>query len=356
MSTASLGTVLLVLGAGSLLSMQLSGVAIDRVGSGRFAFAGAAGMAVAVLLPLLASNFWQFAASAFVFGGAIGCTEVAMNSAAVDTERAYGRPIMSAFHGVFSVGNVVGAAVAAVGYGVGASVVAATASAVALCAVIVTAAAFVLLRSPYLRPDGTGEVTVIAAEDSARLPIRPVAVLGTLTFLLLLCEGSAMDWSSLHAQQHLGSDSTGGALAFGAFVGAMTVGRFCSDTVVERIGTVNVVRWGTAVAAAGILVVYVAPSLPVVSLGWILFGLGLSGTVPQVLTAAGNISDASGRALSRVVGIGYLAILAGPGLIGWIADATSLHTALLLPLGAVIVCCVAAGAVSRSPFGTDPSR
>jgi MFS family permease len=175
-----------------------------------------------------------------------------------------------------------------------------------------------------------------------------VLVLGVLAFLLLLSEGSAMDWSSLHAQQHLGTSPTMGALAFGTFVTAMTVGRFSVDRVAQHIGSARVLRWGAAAAAVGIIVVTLSPVLPLTLLGWIMFGLGLSGGVPQVLSAAGNVSGASGRALSRVVGLGYVAILAGPAVIGWLAEVTSLNTAFVVPLCAVLTCALAAGAVTSS--------
>jgi hypothetical protein len=82
--------------------------------------------------------------------------------------------------------------------------------------------------------------------------------------------------------------------------------------------------------------------------GWAILGLGLCGGVPQVFTAAGNLPGGSGKALSRVVGTGYVAILAGPGVIGWLADQLSLNTALLLPLCGVFVCACAAAAVAPS--------
>ena len=155
-----------------------------------------------------------------------------------------------------------------------------------------------------------------------------------------------MDWASVHAQHHLDAAPALGTLAFGAFVTAMTVSRFAVDRISQRVGPVAVVRYGCLLAACGIVTVIAAPNLAVAVLGWILFGLGLSGGVPSVFTAAGNLDSASGRVLSRVVGVGYLAILAGPAVIGWLGEATSLNAAFAIPLCAVLACAAAASTVA----------
>jgi hypothetical protein len=95
-----------------------------------------------------------------------------------------------------------------------------------------------------------------------------------------------------------------------------------------------------------------SPALPLTLLGWATAGLGIAGGVPQVFTAAGNSGAAPGRTLSQVVGIGYLAILAGPSVIGWLAAVVSLNTAFVVPLCAVLICAAMAGAV-RDPRRVD---
>jgi MFS family permease len=122
--------------------------------------------------------------------------------------------------------------------------------------------------------------------------------------------------------------------------------RFSIDRVVERVGPVRVVRWCAVTAVAGFAIVMASPWLPLTLVGWVVVGLGLSGGVPQVFTAAGNVGGGSGRALSRVVGTGYVAILAGPGVIGWLADRITLNTAFALPLAGVLVCAGMAAAVT----------
>lgn len=359
MSTSMVGVVLLVLGAGSLAGMQLSGVLIDRYGAEVVAVAGAGAMAVLLAVPLLATSVAHAMAGAFIFGTAAGNADVAMNAAAVQVERDYGRPIMSAFHAVFSIGTVVGSLIGAAGFALGVGVLMTAVTVTGVCLVIDGLAALGF-RGRFSRPErssrGAGGQPAAGPATPVRGRRKRVLVLGALAFLLLLAEGSAMDWASLHAQQHLGASPSLGALAVGAFLVAMTVCRFVSDRIAHSAGPMRVLRFGSMLAAVGILVVNLAPSMPVVAVGWVLFGLGLAGGIPQVFTAAGNVDgDTAGRSLSRVVGLGYVAILAGPAVIGWLVQSSGWHGAWLLPFAAVVFCAVAAPVVSsdRTAVGTD---
>jgi MFS family permease len=103
------------------------------------------------------------------------------------------------------------------------------------------------------------------------------------------------------------------------------------------------------VAAMGMLVVIVSTSVPLLICGWIIVGLGLAVGVPQVFTAAGNVSArGAGRDLSRVVGVGYLAIMAGPSITGWLIELVSWTGAFLVPMVALLVCALTASVVGAS--------
>lgn len=357
-SAGTLGTLLLLLGAGALSGMQFCGPLINRWGAARIAFIGALGMSLTLALPLNAPTAPLLAGSLFVFGVATGITDVAMNARAVTVEQEVGRPIMSAFHAVFSVGSVVGslvgAATLATGWGM-------PSTAAVMCGSCVLAMIVVTPNLLAAKVDSTASVAEPAApvkpgQSEPPSKRRRLVLLGALAFLLLLTEGSAMDWSSLHAQEHLGVSKAFGALAFAAFVTAMTVGRFTADRITARKGPVWVVRYGGAVAAIGLAIVVASPTLPVTMVGWVVFGLGLSGTLPQVFSAAGNVEGATGTDFSRVVGCGYVALLGGPAVIGWLAELTSLNLALLLPLVAAAAAALGAGAVAGREARPDTAE
>lgn len=347
MTTAMVGTVLLISGVGALAGMQVCGVLLDRLSVSSVTLAAGVAMAVSVLVPLSATTTAEAVGGALLFGVATGSADVSMNSAAVGVERACGRPIMASFHAVFSLGSVAGSLLATSAFALHLPTRPATA-AVSVLVVAVLAGISRWLTGFSFRvgddggPNGDPSATTPVRKQVSR---RRVVVLGVLAFLLLLSEGGAMDWSSLHAQQHFVAQPALGSLAFGCFVTAMTVGRLCVDGIAAQIGPVAVVRWGCALAAVGIGTVIVAPVIPVAFVGWLLFGLGLAGGIPQVFTAAGNAGEGSGQVLARVVGMGYVAMMAGPALIGWLAQLSSLNAALLLPLGATAICGLAAAAV-----------
>ncbi|MEH3143622.1 MAG: MFS transporter [Mycobacterium kyogaense] len=342
-SASSMGTLLVVLGVGALVGMQLSGRAVDALGSGRVAVAGGVAMSLALVPPLVSSTWWPVTIGALTLGLAIGVSEVGMNASAVRVEQDYGRPIMASFHGMFSVGTVAGAALSAAAFALGVGVRTTAVLVAVLALTLCGAAASVLARRPPSSQSTVHDAEPQAPDAVATTPRRRIAVYGVMAFLLLLTEGVAMDWSSLHAQQHLGGSAGAGAAALASFVAAMTVGRFTVDRVAARVGPVAVVRWGGLLCSVGLVAVMASPLLPLTCLGWLLLGLGLSGCVPQVFTATGNTPGASARALSRVVGAGYLAVLAGPAIIGWVADAVTLNNAMVIPIVAVLVCVCAAG-------------
>ena len=345
MSNAVTGTVLLILGIGSLVGMQISGVAISRWGTERVAVMAGVALAVSIMVPLAATTIGQAAVGAFVLGTSAGCADVGMNAAAVDVERDYGRPIMAAFHAVFSIGTVIGSLLGSAGFALQLTTLTTTSTVASICLMTV-GAAFTGFRGYRVRRElDSEEMPALPAQVDRRLRLR-VLLLGMLAFLLLLSEGSAMDWSSLHAREHLGASAPSAALAIGSFVVAMTVARFAADRVAQAVGPVWVLRGGSILAAAGILAVIMAPNLPVALAGWALFGLGLAGGLPQVLTAAGNLGGGSARTLSRVVGVGYVAILGGPALIGWLVELVSWQGAFLVPLCSVVICAAAARLVA----------
>ncbi|WP_368773893.1 MFS transporter, partial [Streptomyces sp. WAC07061] len=192
-----------------------------------------------------------------------------------------------------------------------------------------------------------------AAARPARRASPRVRTLAVLAFLLMLCEGVANDWSALHLEDSLGAPAATAALAYGAFATAMTAGRFLADRVAARTGPVAVLRYGAALAAAGLALAVAAPGVPAALAGWTLFGAGLSGCVPQLFSAAGHTDpEAAGANVARVAGLGYLGMLAGPAVIGPLTRLVPLGPALLLPVACCAFAALAAGALRPQ----DPGR
>ncbi|GAA3462766.1 MFS transporter [Saccharothrix longispora] len=341
-SHSTLGGLLLVLGAAAFAGMQVAGPLADRVGQRKLLPAAGVLLGVALFFPGLADSWWTLGLALVCFGFGNGTIDVAMNSHAVVVERAYPRPIMASFHAMWSIGGAFAALVGAATLGADVPT-AVTLSACGAFTIVVS-----LLTGRFLldgRPE-PGEAASAAA-PTARPSTKLVWLLGAIAFAMMLAEGVANDWAALHAEDVLGTSTSAAAFAYGSFAVAMTVGRFATDRVSALIGPVAIVRYGAALAAFGLALVVVVPSLPVALLGWALFGLGLSGSVPQLFSAAGNLDQrSSGALMARVVGLGYVGLLAGPALIGGLAHWIPLNVAFIVPVALCLVAVVFAGVLA----------
>lgn len=348
-SHATLGWLLLVLAGGALIGMQIAGPLADRWGSRRLTVSAGLLISAAMVGPALATDAAGLAVALAVFGFGNGALDVSMNSQAVHAERAYGRPIMSAFHALFSVGGVAGSLLGAATLAAGWAPLTSLTSAAVIGLVTVAACGPLLLR--HVVHEHEPDRPVAAARPGS----RTVLTLGAVAFALFLAEGAANDWSTLQVMEHLGASDATAALAFGAFAVMMTVGRFTADRVSAAFGAFAVVRYGTLIAVAGLAVIIGSGWLWLTLCGWALFGLGLSGCIPQIFTAAGNLSEgAAGVNMSRVVGMGYVGLLAGPALLGWLTTLMPLTATLLVPLGLLLLASRYAGVVGRAPAPSTP--
>ncbi|MGI5448164.1 MFS transporter [Streptomyces sp. CA-243310] len=352
-SHAVLGSLLLLLGGGAFLGMQIAGPLTDRLGSRRTVPVGAAVCSAALVLPAFAGDVLTLGVALFVLGFGNGCLDVAMNTHAVQVERAYGRPVMSAFHAVFSLGGVLAALTGALTLGLGWSTTLTLTTVAVLGLVLTVPASAALLPPPAEQAKDRAEA---APGVKRRTPAR-IWALAALAFALMLCEGVANDWSALHLRDVLDAPAATAALAYGAYSTAMTAGRLVTDRVVARTGPVSVVRYGAVLAALGLTAAALGGSVPVALAGWTAFGLGLSGCVPQFFSAAGHEDrGGSGTNVSRVAGLGYLGMLAGPAVIGPLTHLVPLNLALLLPVALCLVAAGAAGVLRARPPATEGSR
>ncbi|CAM3418157.1 MFS transporter [Kibdelosporangium persicum] len=333
---STLGLLLLLLGGSAFVGMQVGGALADRLGQRKLVPAAGVLMGCALVGPGLADSWWTLGLSLIAFGFANGTIDVGMNAQAVVVERTYPRPIMAAFHAMWSIGGAAAALAGAALLGAGVPTAVSLGTCGAAAVVVSLATARFLLEPDHHHSESS------SAERTPRsaAPRRLVWFLGGLAFALMLAEGVAADWAALHFKDILDTSASTAAFAFGSFSVAMTVGRFATDRVAAIIGPVAIVRYGAALAAVGLTIASVSPTVPLALVGWTLFGLGLSGGVPQLFTAAGNLDTRSaGTLMARVVGLGYVGMLAGPALVGGLTHWMPLNVAFALP---VVLCALAA--------------
>lgn len=316
---AQLGLILLVFGGGSMASMPFVGWLTHRFGNRRVIVAS--GLLLCLALPALAlapSALLLTAALAY-FGVMLGVVDVAMNAHAVEVEKLDGRVLMSGFHGLFSVGGLTGAALMSALLAIGLPLAWSAAVLAGLLAVLV-----LFLRGGLLA--GASEAEGHAAFG---VPRGLVLLLGLLCFVSFMAEGSMLDWSAVFLRDFRGFAASSAGIGYACFSIAMALGRLTGDRLVQRVGTVWTVRAGAALAAAGFALVSSVPWAPLSLLGFVLIGLGASNIVPVMFSAAGRLPGTSPAvALATVTMLGYVGLLSGPALIGFLSKISSLPLAM----------------------------
>ena len=313
-----LGLLLLCLGIGSIATMPLTGWLSTRWGTKPVAIGG--GIGLALLLPILsvADTPALLAVVLLGFGAALGTLDVAMNIHAVEVERQLGRPLMSGFHGMFSIGGFAGSGGMTVllSNGMLPSVAALASGIVALVAIILAWPRLLAAR---------GEPTKFV------LPRGVVLILALLCAITFLVEGALLDWSALLVIDRGLANAEHGGFGYMLFAIAMTIGRVTGDRVVAWAGNRRVLIWGGLLAVAGFAVLLTA-SLHIVALaGFLLIGLGASNVVPVLVRLAGRQTVMpAGLAVAAITVTGYAGILAGPAAVGFVSRAFNLPAAFWL--------------------------
>ncbi|RZK78684.1 MAG: MFS transporter [Pedobacter sp.] len=330
LNDASLGILLLFLGAGAITMMPLSGVLSNKYGS-RVVMLGST-IIMAAVLPLLiiVDHVVWMSITLFVFGAAVGAVDVAMNSHGVQVQNKYGKPIMSSLHGLFSVGGLLGSLGLGFLIKMGLSPLAAAIGIAALLLIIVSWKYSSLFdyntEKSVINEFSTTDDKVIS--NGFTWLKSSVLFLGAMCFAIFLSEGAMLDWSAVFLRENRQIDEELAGIGYAAFSIAMATMRLLGDKLVARLNGKTVVVGGSLVAASGILLMITTPWLITSLLGFVLLGLGAANIVPVFFSAAGRLKDVSAAvAVPAMSTIGYAGQLAGPALLGFIAHQFSLSVA-----------------------------
>ena len=320
LNEGTLGLLLLCLGVGSIIAMPVAGALASRFGCRRVLTGGT--IMICLALPMLAtvSSIPLLMAGLFLFGAGLGTVDSTVNLQAVIVERASGKTMMSGFHGLFSLGGIVGAAGVSGLLGLGLSPLQAT------LVVIVIVAVALLKAGPHLLPYGSE-----SSGPAFAVPHGVVLFIGCLCFIVFLAEGAVLDWSAVFLSAERGLDEAYAGLGYAAFALTMTAGRLTGDAIVRRLGATRVIVIGGSLATAGMLLATLFPAWETALLGYALVGAGCSNIVPVLYTAVGKQKVMpEHNAVPAITTLGYAGILAGPAMIGFIAHGSSLSIAFVL--------------------------
>ena len=337
-----IGSIILLLGLGAFLAMQAMGWVIDHYGSKIVTSVGGVATGLALFLPAFAPNVLTLAIGMFILGASVGTLDVGMNASGVIVEARYGRSIFSSLHAMWSAGGILGAVIGGFALAVSSPMwLTLSVTGVVVAAVGLVLTSSLIADKPLAQPKGEAKTE---GRRANREVLTVVLAIGVMACFAAIAEGSAVDWSALHLNTVLHATTAQAALGVGAFSTTMAITRLLGDKLVDRFGRINVVRYGSLIASAGIAVAVFAPAWQIAVIGWGVLGIGVSGVIPQLFIAAGNIGEEThkGRNMAKVFGLTYFGIMAGPAVIGFLTNWIPLN--LALALGAVLCLSVAASA------------
>jgi predicted MFS family arabinose efflux permease len=330
-----LGILLLCLGFGSLLSMSFTGMLSARFGTRPVVLASGFGLAITLPCLAIASTPLTLGAALLLFGATLGSLDVAMNIHAVEVEHNEGRPLLSGFHALYSVGGFIGAAFITLLLSLGIA---------PLACVLVGSGLMVLamfVTAPRLLRSKAAE-----GEPHFALPQGVVLVIAALAAITFLAEGALLDWSALLITGNGLVAVEQGGIGYMLFSVAMTLARFSGDALTARVGDRAIMIWGSLLAIAGFALLLLTSAVTVALGAFVLIGLGCANVVPVLFRRAGSQKVMpAGLAIASITTVGYAGILLGPAAIGFVAKHVGLGMAFwmipvllaLVPLCAGIV-------------------
>jgi len=355
-STLEMGVLIFGIAAGSILGLLTSSHLIARLGARRTMAlcmtVAPAGFILAGLAASFGPNFVLTFIGLAIFGAGASTCDVAMNVSGAANERALRRAIMPIYHAFFSFGTMIGAGLGAVAEGIDLPIW----IHIGAIAVLMFGATQLVLRfvqSEHIVEDGEEPV---ADDDHSkswrgRLSIwrDPRTILiGLIVLGMAFAEGSANDWLALAMVDGHHVDNASGAVMFGVFVTAMTVGRLSGVLLLDRFGRVPVLRGSAVLAVIGLSTVIFVPNATIAIIGIVLWGLGSALGFPVGMSAAADDPKTAAARVSAVATIGYCAFLVGPPVIGILGEHFGILNALLVVLVLVIVAGFVSGA-AREP-------
>jgi len=334
LSDSSLSIVLLAVAAGSIVSMPLAGQAVRHFGSRRCIVVSVACFAFCLVCIALAPSLSLFVVAALLFGAAKGGVDVGINAQAVVVENRYGRPIMSSFQALWSVGGLAGGFLTSVTLGLGSTPVV-NLSGVALVMLLLDLLYYSHLMRDAASPEGEGG-------RRFRLPGKALLYVAILTFIALFSEGALQDWAAVYMRQVVAVPVSIAAVGYAGYSTAMALGRFAGDRVVVSLGERFVMRLSGTLIIAGLGAALLVPS-PIFAIGgFAVAGLGNSNLVPILFSAAGrDPALGPGPGIAAVTTLGFCGFLVGPVVIGLMSKFFSLPVALSLiaVLGLITAVC-----------------
>jgi MFS family permease len=328
LSEADLGTVLFSIPCGQLLMMPFSAKIVVRYGSSKTVVMGII-MYIAAMVSLgMGSERWHLMLSLFFFGVASNFTNISVNTQGLLTEGIFRRPIMSSFHGAWSLAGFTGALIGLLMMNIGFP------PRIHFCIVAAFLYIVIAINYRYLVKTRPAKPQAVADENKRSLfpKLNPALVwLGVIGFCSMVSEGIMFDWSGVYFKDVVKAPESLVILGYTSFMIMMASGRFIGDKVTARFGRKKVLQVSGVLISGGMYLAVFLPYVIPAAIGFMLVGLGVSTVVPGVYSIAGKTPGIEpSKALTAVSSVSFLGFLIGPPVIGYIAHAVGLKMSFAL--------------------------
>jgi MFS family permease len=323
LSKGDLGTVLFAIPVGQLLMMPFSGKIVIKYGSSKTVVLGIIMYILAMVTLGLATETWHLMLSLFCFGISSNFTNISVNTQGLLTEGIFRRPIMSSFHGAWSLAGFTGAMIGLLMKGLDLVPI------IHFAIVAGLLYGVIFLNFKYLVK--TKPVSPKKQEAEGRRSLLPkinpaLAWLGVIGFCSMVSEGIMFDWSGIYFKDVVKAEGSIESIGYASFMLMMATGRFAADKLTIRFGRKLILQVSGVLISVGMYTAVFFPYIIPSAIGFMLVGLGVSTVVPGVYTLAGRTPGIEpSQALTAVSSISFLGFLLGPPVIGYVADAIGLQ-------------------------------
>ena len=317
LTEAQLGTILLMLPIGQLITMALSGKLVTHYGSAKVLRIVALIYVIILCSIGFAQNAYQLGAILFLFGVIGNMCNISVNTQGVAAEKIFEKPIMSSFHGAWSIAGFTGALIGLLTLNLGIE----TIPHFIIIAVLVLIST--VLNYKYLV---AGKAKQTEKTSFFSKPEKTLVQLGIIGFFSMATEGAMFDWSGVYFKDIVQAPDKFVIVGYASFMVMMATKRFVGDYVISRIGRKRTLQASGILMFTGMMASVLIPNFIICTLAFMLVGLGVACNVPTVYSLAGqNKKVPSGVALAMVSSISFLGFLMGPPLIGYIAELFNLR-------------------------------
>lgn len=347
------GLALAAFPAGAIAAGLLAATLIRRFGSARIAVIGTVLTSLGLLSAALSPTGVLFAIALFVGGASDAITDVAQNAHGLRVQRRYGRSIINSFHAIWSIGAVLGGVMAAGAIALQLPLAVHLGISTAVFAMVALVALRFCLpgRDDETEEDAVAEPEEISGAVRRGIPARTVVAVIALTLIAMagaIAEDAGNSWATLYLGDSLGAAAAVAPLGFIALVGAQFVGRLLGDPMTDRFGQRWVARVGGLIAALGMTLALLFPSVPGTILGFAAVGFGIATLIPAAMHAADELPGLRpGVGLTVVSWLLRLGFLLSPPFVGWLAETQSLRAGLVVAPVAALVAVLLAGFLDK---------